>query len=89
MPASGPVLRPSVPNPTASSATVHRFLVHFLLSQDCRLSRNEAQEKARKIKANGQALYEMPEKRLTEEFGLVGKFIYRALHTSKDGHVSE
>lgn len=83
-----PVLRPSVPNPTASSATVHDFLVQFLLSQDWKLTRDEAQEKARKIKVDGQALYELPEKRFIDAFGIAGQTIYHSLQTSKYGYVS-
>ena len=84
-----PVLRPSVPKPTASSATVHEFLVQFLLSQDWERTRDEAQEKARKIKVDGEALYELPEKRWTDDFGSDGETIYHALQTSKYGYVSE
>ena len=83
-----PVLRPSVPKPTASSATVHDFLVQFLLAQDWELTQDEAQEKARKIKVDGKLLYELPEKALTDEFGIVGETIYHALQTSKYGYVS-
>lgn len=83
-----PVLRPSVPKPTASSPTVHDFLVQFLLSQDWELTRDEAQEKARKIKVDGKALYELPEKRWIDEFGSEGETIYYALQTSKYGYVS-
>ena len=84
-----PVLPPSVPKPTASSATVHEFLVQFLLSQDWERTRDEAQEKARKIKVDGKALYELPEKEWTDEFGRNGETIYHALQTSKYGYVSE
>jgi len=57
-----PVLRPSVPEPTASSAAVHDFLVQFLLSQDWELTRDEAQAKARKLKVDGKTLYNLSEK---------------------------
>ena len=83
-----PVLRPSVPKPTASSATVHNFLVQFLLSQDWECTRDKAQEKAKKIKVDGKALYELPEKRWIDEFGSEGETIYHALQTSKYGYVS-
>ena len=83
-----PVLRPSFPNPIASSITVHDFLVQFLLSQDWELTRDEAQEKAKKIKVDGKALYELPEKRWIDAFGFNGETIYHALQTSKYGYVS-
>ena len=83
-----PVLRPSVPKPTASNVTVHEFLVQFLLSQDWELSRDEAHQKARKIKVDGQALYELLEKRLTDELGSVGATIFQVLQRSKYGYVS-
>ena len=83
-----PVLRPSVPEPTASFTTVQGFLVQFLLSQGFALTQDEAQEKARKLPVDGKALYELSEKRLTDEFGVVGETIYHALQTSKYGYVS-
>ena len=83
-----PVLRPSVPKPTASNDTVQDFLVQFLLSQSFALTQDEAQDKARKIEVDGKALYELPEKRLTDEFGMIGETIYHALQTSKYGYVS-
>ena len=82
------MLRPSVPKPTASSATVHNFLVQFLLSQDWERTLDEAQEKARKIKVDGKALYELSEKELKDQFGREGETIHYALQTSKYGYVS-
>ena len=83
-----PVLHPSVPKPTASYDTVQGFLVQFLLSQGFAFTQDEAQEKARKIQVDGKALYELPEKTLTDEFGMVGETIYHVLQTSKYGYVS-
>ena len=72
-----PVLHPSVPKLTASSATVHQFLVQSLISQDWELTQAEAQEKAKKIKADRKALHEIPEKRLTDELGSAGETILK------------
>jgi len=84
-----PVLRPSsVPNPTASNATVHAFLTHFLLSQKFQCTLDDAQERAGKLNVNGKALHELPEKELTDKLGMEGRTIYRALKTSKYGYVS-
>ena len=83
-----PVLRPSVPEPTASSAIVHDFLVQFLLSQSWERTRDEAHEKARKLQVDGKTLYELSEKDFIDEFGREGKAIYYALQTSKYGYVS-
>ena len=83
-----PVLRPSFPKPTASSATVQTFLVQFLLSQHCELTRNEAQEKARRITVDGEALYELPERDWTDAIGSVGEIIHNERHTSKYGFIS-
>ena len=82
------VLRPSVPEPTASSATVHEFLVQYFLSQDWELTQDEAQGKAKMIKADGTQLYELPEKKWTDTFGDDGESIYHMLQISKHGYVS-
>ena len=42
---------------------------------------------ARKINADGKALYELTEKRWTEEFGSEGQTIHHALQTSHYGYV--
>ena len=83
-----PVLRPSVPEPTASSATVNNFIVQFLLSQDWELTRDEAQVKAKRIKVDGKSLYDIPEKEWIDKFGTEGRSIFHALQTSKYGYVS-
>lgn len=84
-----PVLRPlSVPKPTASSATVHDFLVQFLLSQDWERTRDEAQAKAGKLEVDGRSLYELSEKEWIDAFGREGGTIHNQLQTSKYGYVS-
>lgn len=83
-----PVLRPSFPNPTASSFAVQTFLVQFLLSQDWGLSRDEALEKVRKITVDGEALYDLPKRDWTDEIGSFGEIIYNELQRSKYGYVS-
>ena len=85
---SQPILRPPIPNPTASSAEVHEFIVQFLLSQDFELTRDEARVSARKIKADGKTLYDLEEKIWIEELGHVGETIYHALQISWYGCVS-
>ncbi|MCJ1454313.1 hypothetical protein MMC28_004666 [Mycoblastus sanguinarius] len=85
-PTSVPVLRPSVPEPTASSATVNNFIVQFLLSQDWELTRDEAQVKAKRIKVDGKSLYDIPEKEWIDKFGTEGRSIFHALQTSKYGY---
>lgn len=83
------MVRPSsVPSPSASSAAVHEFLVQFLLSQNSQRTRDEAKGLASKIKADGQALYEIQEKDWIDAFGVEGRTTYHALQTSKYGYVS-
>ena len=84
----GLVLRPSLPPPTASSADVRAFLVQYFLALECERSREDAHKMALKIHADGRALYELPEKRWTDEFGSEGQTIYHALQTSEYGYVS-
>ena len=64
-------------NPTHQA--IHNFLVQFHLSQYFELTRDEARGKARKIKVDGKALYELPEKGWINEFGNEGETIDHAL----------
>ena len=80
---------PCVPKPTALCIEVHEFLIQFILSLDPTINLEEAQEKACKIAADGQSLYELSEKEFRDELGLTGGAIYRALQTSEFGYVSE
>lgn len=84
-----PILPPPVPKPTASGVEVREFLIQFLLSQDWKSNLEEAQEKAKKIAADGKALYEFSKKDFTDQIGIAGEAMYRALQASEYGYVSE
>ncbi|KAL9133432.1 MAG: hypothetical protein Q9175_005395 [Cornicularia normoerica] len=80
------LLRPSPPPPTASSAEVRAFLVQFFLVLGCERTPESALEMARKINADGIALYEISEKTWADEFGIEGQIIHRTLQRSKYGY---
>ncbi|KAL9136589.1 MAG: hypothetical protein Q9175_002208 [Cornicularia normoerica] len=84
--ASERVFRPPPPPPTASTAEARAFLIQFFLAISLDHTPEEALEMARKIKGDGKALYEVPLKKWTEEFGEVGQMIFRTLQTSKYGY---
>jgi len=76
-----------VPNPYASDDEVHIFLTQFLIAMDSRMTQEDAQNEANKLRVDGKGLYELAREDFKECFGLGGVSLHRELYTSAYGYV--
>lgn len=77
------ILRPRVPEPTASSEDLQAFSIQFSRALYCHRTLREAKEVAEKVHTDGVALYEIPEKKWLDDLDFEELTIYRALRISK------